>query len=142
MASRPEWRAGGYVTIVFFGLGVVAALIQFVPGSSFLRVNPDGITVRAVWRTKFYRWSDIEKFGVAEMDLSYSRGPQRKRMVGFNFSSSAPSVAKAQATRRMNRAMCGFEGVLPDNYGWDYAELAEHLNQLRGQYRKGSALEK
>ena len=27
-----------------------------------------------------------------------------------------------------------FEAALPDNYGWGYEALAEHLNTLRNQY--------
>jgi hypothetical protein len=30
--------------------------------------------------------------------------------------------------------MTGFEAALPDNYGWDYAELATHLNALKQRY--------
>jgi hypothetical protein len=130
MVERPEWRVGGYVMIVFCGLGVLAALIQIVPGSSFLRVNSDGITIRAVWRTTFYRWSDIDRFGVAELEMFSHGMTQRIRRVGLNFSSSCPDPAK----RRLNRALSGFEGVLPDNYGWDCAEFAAHLNQCRSQY--------
>lgn len=120
------WAYGG---IVFFGLCAAAALIQFVPGSSFLRISSDGITVRSMWRTTFYQWSDIERFGVAE----FSTG-QRQRLVGLDFSASYPHRDKAQTIKRINRTLTGFEGALPDNYGRDCAKLAAHLNQLREQY--------
>ena len=55
-----------YFFLGFFGLGCLVSLIQFVPGSSFLRLSPEGLDVRTMWRTKVYRWSDIERFGVAE----------------------------------------------------------------------------
>ena len=118
-----------YGGIVFFGLCAAVALIQFIPGSSFLRISSDGITVRSMWRTTFYRWSDIERFGVAE----FSTG-QRHRLVGLDFSASYPHRDRAQTVKRINRTLTGFEGALPDNYGRDHAELAAHLNQLREQY--------
>lgn len=36
--------------------------------------------------------------------------------------------------RNMNRQLSGFEAALPDNYGWSYEALAEHLNTLRERY--------
>ena len=126
-SSREKfWAYGG---IAFFGLCAAVALIQFIPGGSFLRINSDGITVRSMWRTTFYRWSDIERFGVAE----FSTG-QRHRLVGLDFSASYPHRDKAQTVKRINRTLTGFEGALPDNYGRDHAELAAHLNRLREQY--------
>jgi len=118
-----------YGGIAFFGLCAAVALIQFIPGSSFLRISSDGITVRSMWRTTFYRWSDIERFGVAE----FSTG-QRHRLVGLDFAASYPHRDRAQTVKRINRTLTGFEGALPDNYGRDHAELAAHLNRLREQY--------
>ena len=108
--------------ILFFGIGGLVALVQFVPNSSFLQVGPDGLTIRTMWRNTFYRWSDIERFGVASAF---------HRTVGLNFSST---YAGARKLRAFLRRLTGFEGALPDNYGRDCAELADHLNRLREQY--------
>ena len=126
-SSRERFLA--YGGIVFFGLCAAVALIQFIPGSSFLRISSDGITVRSMWRTTFYRWSDIERFGVAELSTGH-----RQLLVGLDFSASYPHRDRAQTVKRINRTLTGFEGALPDNYGRDCAELAAHLNQLREQY--------
>ena len=130
IVGRPEWRAGGYAMIAFGGIGVVIALIQLLPGGSFLRVNSDGITVRAMWRTTFYRWSDIDRFGAGEVEMHTRGVSQRMGIVGLNFSANCPDRDK----RRLKSARFGFDAVLPDNYGWDCAELAAHLNELRGQH--------
>ena len=130
VSDSPQQRFWGYAGIVFFGLCAVVALVQFIPGSSFLRVGTDGITLRVMWRTTFYRWSDIERFGATE----FSTFGARQRMVGLDFSATYPHRDKAQTVKKINRALTGFEGALPDNYGWDYAELAAHLNRLREQH--------
>lgn len=127
-------RFWAYASIIFFGHVAVVALLQFLPGSSFLRVGPDGITVRTMWRTTFCRWSDIERFGVAESSTFHGGVQQQHRMVGFNFSTTYLGRSKAGKLRGFNVRLTGFEAALPDNYGWDYAELAEHLNRLREQY--------
>jgi hypothetical protein len=137
MLAHPEDasdRFGGYLCIVFFGLCAVASLAQLVPGSSFLRLAPDGLTFRSMWRTRSYRWSDIERFGVAEVNTVHGFTRQRHPMVGFDFSASYPDQDKAVRLRSLNRRLTGFEAALPDNYGWSHEALAEHLNMLRARY--------
>ena len=119
-SSDRFWTDGG---IVFFGIGILVSLIQFVPGSSFLRLTSDGITVRVMWRTTSYRWADIERFGV-----SY------QGMIGLDFSSSYPERDRFPTLRKICRWSSGFDGALPDNYGWSLAELAAYLNSMRARY--------
>jgi hypothetical protein len=127
-------RIGAEICIGFFGLGILVSLAQFVPGSSFLRLTPEGMDVRSMWRTKAYRWSDIERFGVAEFSTIHGGVRQRHRMIGYDFSPSYPEQNQGLALRSFNRRLSGFEAALPDNYGWSYEALAEHLNTLRNQY--------
>ena len=122
-SSGGRHRLFAFGGILFFGVGGLVALVQFVPNSSFLQVGPDGLTIRVMWRNTFYRWSDIERFGVAS---SFNRS------VGLNFSTTY--AGGARKLRDFLRRLTGFEGALPDNYGRDCAELAEHLNSLREEY--------
>src|SRR6188768_275028 len=101
-----------YFFLGFFGLGGLVSLIQFVPGSSFLRLSPEGLDVRTMWRTKVYRWSDIERFGVAEFSTVHGFARQRHRMIGIEFSPSYPEQNKGQTLRNMNRNLMGFEAAL------------------------------
>lgn len=122
-------RTWAWASSAFFGLGVVISIAQLVPGSSFLRLTPDGITVRSMWRSVFYRWSDIERFGVTR------RVPGgHQHLVGMDFAAEYPIGDKERGLMSVNRQVLGFDGALPDNYGWDRAELAAHLNRLRAQY--------
>jgi hypothetical protein len=116
--------------IGFFSLCGIVALIQFAPGSSFLRLTPDGVTVRTVWRTWFYRWSDIERFGVAE----FPAAGQSHRRVGFDFSDGYVGRNRQPKWKDFNRNLCGFEATGPDSYGWSHADLAMHLNEWRERY--------
>jgi len=130
----PRDRLAGFALVGFCGLGSLVALSQFVPGSSFLRVAPEALTVRSLWRTKFYRWSDIERFGVADFSTVHFGVRQHHRMVGFNLSPSYPGLRKGGTVGAINISLVGFEEALPDNYGIDCAELAEHLDRLRQKY--------
>jgi hypothetical protein len=119
-----------YGSVIFFGIGVVAAIVQLLPGSAFLRLSPEGFTIRHMWRNTVYRWSDIERFGVLEIRPS----GHRQRMVGLNFSESFPN---ARRVRSMVRSLSGFDGALPDNYGWDCARLAAHLESWKARWADG-----
>src|SRR5213594_3782394 len=102
MIRSPGSRNGffEYGGVAFFGLGAVVSLLQFVPNSSFLRVDPEGLTIRTMWRTTLYRWTDIEEFGVAG-----SFGGNR--LVGLNFSASYSGGARK--LRAFMRRLTGFE---------------------------------
>jgi len=106
----------------FFGLGVLVSLLQFLPGSSFLLLTTEGLTVRTMWRTTSYRWVDIERFGVTA------------QLVGLNFVPAYPRGRMAQALMTLNKTLTGFEAALPDNYGRSRAELAAYLNSLKDRY--------
>lgn len=123
--------------MAFFGLGAVAAMVPLLPGSSYLRLTAEGMTVCSFWRKWSYRWSDIEAFGIAEL----STGRRRYQMVGLSLSETFVGRSPSQTLRSLNRRLCGFEGALPDNYGWGYAELAEHLNELRLRFSEPSDAE-
>jgi hypothetical protein len=129
----PE-RVAGYAGIGFFGLCGMVALIVMAPGSSYLRLNSEGMTFRTFWRATFIRWSDIERFGVLEFTTPGAGIPPRHRMVGFDYLASYPRGEKSRMLAESNRRRFGFEGALPDNYGWKHADLAAHLNELRERY--------
>ncbi len=116
-------QAGGWVTVVFFALCGGLAVAQLLPGASFLRLEDAGFTVRSFWRDRFYPWAEIERFGVA-------KGTSRHDWVGFNMVPGSTLAADA-ARRELNRSQMGYEAMLPDNYGWATATLADHLNHCR-----------
>jgi hypothetical protein len=127
-------RFMAYLCIFFFGGCAVCFLLLLVPGSSFLRLDPEGLTVRTMWRTQSYRWSDIERFGVGEFSTTHGFLRQRHQLIGYDFSANYRDFDQGRRLKEMNRGLIGFEASLPDNYGWEYAELAEHLNTLKERH--------
>src|SRR2546422_7369634 len=57
----------GWLAIAFFGLGVVVFALQLLPNCSYVRVEPDGFTVRSLFRSHSCRWSDVGAFKVAQL---------------------------------------------------------------------------
>jgi hypothetical protein len=135
VAADRAWAYGG---VIFFGLCTLVSLLQFLPGSSFLLLAPEGLRVRTMWRTTSYRWADIERFGVAEFTTSHGPFRQRHRLIGFDYVASYPRGRGTQALMNLNRNLTGFEAALPDNYGRSHSELAAYLNTLRARYTASS----
>lgn len=119
----------GWLCAGFFGLGIPIFLIQLYPRSSFLTVSEEGIEFCSLFRRHKLRWSDISEFGTYTIR---HHGLPVSKMVGFNYS------AGSSKARLVSKALAGFEGALPDTYGFRAEELAQILSDYH-QERTTSA---
>ena len=133
-------RLLGFLSIVFFGGSALLSMaVLRIPGSSFLKVTPEGITIRTLWFTKFYRWQEIESFGVDTKSVELRGFRASQKLVGFNYS---PHYTERQETifSRMNERLNQtgsskkFDETLPDSYGEDPEKLASRLTNWREQF--------
>ena len=106
----------------FFSLCALVFLVQLAPGSSYLTVDDEGIEFCALFRKSRIRWSDLSAFGVYQQRFS--------KFVGFDF---APDYAAGASGRAVAKSLTGFEGALPDTYGFRAEDLAELLAYHRAQ---------
>jgi hypothetical protein len=112
----------GWICAAFFGLGIPVAVIQLIPGSTFLHVDSNGITYSNLFRKTSLSWSIFQEFFVVTMRQS---GLKVHEMVGFNYVST---YDRSRAARALATAISGCEGALPDTYGMKAEELAKLLN--------------
>ena len=54
----------GQILCVIFGLVILWSVLTLWPGSSWLKLGPDGIRNKVIFRTFHCRWSDINRFGI------------------------------------------------------------------------------
>jgi hypothetical protein len=101
----------------FFGFGTVVAVINLLPGRSYLRLTDEGFEVSSLSRKYFLHWTDVQHFGVAYVGLN--------KMVVFNFAS--PYV-KEKMGRSISRQIAGWEGGLHDTFGMKAENLAALMN--------------
>jgi len=118
----------GYFFAAFFGLGIPVAIVQLIPGSTYLRIDNDGLTLCNMFRETKIPWDIIDRFGVATIKTEYSTG----KMVGINFTSS---YKKAKVMRRFINAISGFDGALPSSFGMKVEELVDLLNECLQNFR-------
>jgi hypothetical protein len=120
MGNKEGWM--GYAAAAFFALGIPVALLQLLPGSSYLQIDDTGLTFSSLFRKTSVRWSDVDEFFVVTLRQS---GLSVLKMVGFNYVSS---YDRLRIGRRFAAAIAKCEGALPDTYGKGAEELAVLLN--------------
>lgn len=52
----------GWPGVVFFGPCLIVAVINASPGASELRLGPDGLRVRSLFRTQAWQWDEVGEF--------------------------------------------------------------------------------
>lgn len=123
----------GWWPATFFALGVVVFLIQLLPGSSFLTVSHEGIEFCAMFRRTRILWSEISEIGTYTLR---HQGMPAGTFVGLNFVPEYPRYARGRA---LAKKMVGFEGALPDTYGFRAEELARVLSECQAEWGRRQA---
>lgn len=113
--------------IGFFGLCGLVAIVCMIPGASYLTLTAEGFWFASLFRKNFVAWKDVDHFIVADI--------RANKMVGWNYTAD---FGHQSALRRVNSAIAGIEGGLPDTYGHSAAELAELMNELRAKFGDSS----
>src|SRR5262245_44959917 len=65
MGNSKEWI--GYAGAAFFALGIPVALIQLLPGSSYLRIDDTCLTFSSLFRKTSVPWSVVDEFFVVTL---------------------------------------------------------------------------
>jgi hypothetical protein len=113
----------GWFVLIFFGLGTLLAALAMLPGAAALTLDATGFEVTSFYRRSRTRWQDATDFIATRIP------PARLRFVLFN------DAAHAGTLSRINAAMIGRNGAIPDTYGL----RADDLAQLMAQWRDRAA---
>jgi len=120
----PTHPVAAYQGIVFFGLGVLVAVIQLLPNSSYLELDERGFTTCTMFRKSFVRWDDVAEF------VPYTLGARTRKRVAFRYAATYQPHA---TSRKFLRTLAGVDGALPDTYGRSAEDLAALLNGVRAE---------
>lgn len=113
-----------WMTIIFFGLGVIVFVIQLMPNSSRLKLSKDGFELKNLFKSDFTKWSDVDKFRVGYVG--------RTKMVKYDFSREHN---KYNVGKKIAKSLSGSEGALPNTYGMKAKELAELMNDWKSKIK-------
>lgn len=128
-------RGVGWFCMVFFGMGIVIAAMQLIPGRSRTVITERGLFIKAIFTSTFIPWQEIERFGVAEWTQWHGPFRQRHRQVGIMFMTGSKHLSKQKRLKEFTTALVGYHGSLPDNYGYSCADLANILNEYLASFR-------
>ncbi len=112
--------------IIFFGLGLIVALLNLLPNSSYLVLTSEGFEVKSLFRSKFTKWSEVEDFEL--IVLSHNK------MIGYNYTKA---YRKHKTERKISKAFGGKERVLPTAYDIKLEELLDLIQA----YKQASQLD-
>lgn len=116
-ADRNGWWVAG-----FFGLGIPISVLQLVPGTSYLRLEPTSFTCCSLYRKSTIQWKDVQAFG------TWIAPRARTKMVCFNL---RPECPKYKVGRKFSRVISGWDREIPDTYGKSAEELVELMEEWR-----------
>jgi hypothetical protein len=119
-------RAGGWYVAGFFGLCTAVFLVQLaLPGA--LIVTDTGFTIRTLGRSTSIAWADVAGFGVMR------RGPFGSKMAAFQYTQQHRDQ---HPITRLSRSISGFDGALPETYGYKAEDLVALLQRWRSGHRE------
>lgn len=109
----------------FFGLGIPVGVLQIFGKGSWLRLDEDGFEYAQFGRKYAFAWQDVSEFGVWKMKQGFLTTSSH---VGFS-----TEADNAKTLGKVNTALVGATGTLPDTYGKSAKELAGLMNAYRNR---------
>ena len=73
----------GQIGCIFGGIGILVSLMSLWPDSGWLKLGPDGIRNKILFRKFYYRWSDINRFGISTVEFDTGIGNSKNKIVSF-----------------------------------------------------------
>src|SRR5262249_9636724 len=130
----------GWLSVIFFGIGVLISILMLIPGLNALVLSPEGFTlrwigrVRSPWKTK---WQDVSDFSVMELKPGLLPPPLVHRLdmkfAGISFTPRIRDMVPQPKLAKMdhNRKKYGCDGMLPDTFGMSAEELVTLLQEWK-----------
>ena len=112
----------GWACIIFFGLGVIASLIQFYPNSAYLKLTNEGFEVKGLFRSSFTRWTDIKDFRQGQI-----KGNQ---MIFFDYTDKHK---KWKSGKKVAKFLSGKEGAVQSSYNIKTEELLNLMKEYKSK---------
>lgn len=109
-------------SIVFFGIGVIVSLIQFLPNSKYLKLTDNGFEVKGLFRSSFTKWTDVKNFREGQI--------RDVKMIFFDYTDNHK---KWNNGKKIAKFLSGNEGAVQSSYNIKTDKL---LNLMKEYKRK------
>jgi len=127
-----DWRTDIFnrVELVFIGIVTVVILLAVLSKSAYLRIAPEGLTVKSMFRKIRYEWSDFSHFEVGHYIGDKEILDKDDEAIQMFFSEQYYSNHRTKSPKASKRFK-----PLVDHYGVDNETLARILNKILGVHR-------
>ena len=113
----------------FAGFWAVLGAIMLLPGANSMRLDENGFEVEHFFRKKRYRWSDVSDFAVRSV------GQHNDELVSFDTVETHRTLWE-----RINGALIGKSGHLPNTYGMPAEDLAKLMTAWKNSATEAKGL--
>lgn len=113
----------GWGSTIFFGMGLIVALIQFYPNAAYLKLTDEGFEVKSLFRSSFTKWMDIKDIRKGQI--------KGTKMIFFDYTDNHK---KWNTGKKVAKSLSGNEGAVQSSYNISTDNLLElmrayHLKQ-------------
>lgn len=117
------------IVTAFAGFWAVLGAIMLAPGANSLRLDENGFEIEHLFRRKKYRWGDVNDFAVRRV------GEFNQEVVSFE----AGAEANLSLWQRINGALIGKSGCLPNTYGMAAEDLAKLMTAWKNSVKDAAS---
>lgn len=118
----------GWITTIFFGLGIPMSLFMLFSRRMYLRLTADGFEMASLFNTKMIRWNDVEGFRIGRV--------RNVKMIAIVYK---PGYKDQKVLRRVASSLAGMEGAIPNSYAVSLDKLLAILNEWHARFAKRSS---
>jgi hypothetical protein len=117
---RDSEPMAGWGAIVFFGLGMIISLIQFIPNVSYLKLTDEGFEVKSLFRSGFTKWTDVKGFRAGQIEGN--------TLIFFDYTEKHK---KWKTGKKFAKFLSGYEGAIPSSYNIKTDKLLALMNEYK-----------
>lgn len=110
----------GWVSIIFFGLGVIVSLIQFFPNSTYLKLTEEGFEVKGLFRSSFTNWADVKDFREGKI--------KGNKMIFFDYTDNHK---KWNNGKKIAKYLTNNEGAVQSSYNIKTGKLLKLMKEYK-----------
>jgi len=112
----------GWFALVFGVMVSAVVIAQFLPNATYIRLTSQGFEIRALYRSWFVKWDEVEQFGYGSI--------KGREYVVFNYSKNH---TRNKTMKYLGRAISGVEGGC-DTLGHPSKEMVKVFNEWKAKY--------
>jgi hypothetical protein len=116
----------GWLSILFFGLGIPASLFMMFSDRIYLLLDPQGFEMGSPIKTVRVAWADVEGFSMTAV--------QGARMIAIHYGAG---YRAQRALRGAARALAGIEGGIANQYALPLDKVLLHLQDWHRRFGGG-----